>query len=71
MASTVEVQRFFTNGDRVVVAGFTGYDAEETRNMRIYLRNLQLTGNKATSEIGVCKLFSFYFLKGGIVYSIS
>lgn len=37
--SGVDVPLTYRSGERATIVGFVGYDAEESRNMRIYIKN--------------------------------
>ena len=52
--SSVDVPKSFSTGERGFLLGFTGYDTEETRNQRIYLKNFELGVNQAKLQMGTC-----------------
>lgn len=60
--------------EKAALAGFTGYDSDERRNQRVYVRNLALEDGKAKVQLGTCKQGSvtLSYLPGwdSIVYRI-
>jgi hypothetical protein len=53
--SEVDVPKDWQGGDRAALAGFTGFDSNTARNLRLFARNFQLGTSKTSVELGTCK----------------
>lgn len=48
----LEFPKEWTEGDRVFMYGFTGYDCEEARNMRAYIKGFEVKDQKVKLDLG-------------------